>query len=278
MVNQTLPVINFIAEIGINHLGSLDLAKKHVIEAKKCGATIAKFQTYITEKRVSIDSPIYNILKACELGFDDFLELKLFCDDNNIEFSSTPFCAESADFLSEIGCKTVKVASFYLCNLNLLEQLFAESRFTTVLVSTGVSSAADVLAADALYNSINSPLKPQLIFMHCVSQYPVQNTEDFNLVNIAELARLTGKRAGYSDHTIGSFAPSIAVALGATYIEKHFTVDASLVGADHAMSADPACFSEMVQVCLRVKTALGSIRGPACFDSELAISQYRVYG
>ena len=277
MVNQTLPAINFIAEIGINHLGSIELAKKHILEAKKCGATIAKFQTYITEKRVSKNAPIYEILKNSELKFDDFLELKLFCDVNSIEFSSTPFCTESADFLAQIACKTVKVASFYLCNLKLLEFLFGDSRFSTVLVSTGVSSYTDVLAADSLYNSIQSSHKPEVIFMHCVSQYPVQNVEDYNLINISNLAKTTGKTTGYSDHTIGSFAPALAIALGAKYIEKHFTIDTKLDGADHAMSADPATFSEMVQSCLRVKVALGSIRGQSYFESERAISKFRVF-
>ena len=277
MVNQAVPAIDFIAEIGINHMGSLELAKKHILAAKNCGANIAKFQTYITENRVSKNAPIYEVLKKSELKFDDFRELKLFCDENSIEFASTPFCTESADFLAEIGCKTVKVASFYLCNPKLLECLFSESRFSTVLVSTGVSAAADVLAADSLYNSIHSSHKPQLIFMHCVSQYPVQKVEDYNLINIPNLAKITGKTVGYSDHTIGSFAPALAIALGAKYIEKHFTIDSKLDGADHAMSADPATFSEMVQSCNRVNVALGSIRGESCFDSEIAISKFRVF-
>ena len=117
MVDTPKSKINFIAEIGINHLGSVELAKKHIYEAKQSGATIAKFQTYVTEKRVSSDSPIFSILKDCELPFESFVELKSYCDDLKIEFSSTPFCTDSAKFLSNIGCKIVKIASFHLCNI-----------------------------------------------------------------------------------------------------------------------------------------------------------------
>ena len=105
MVDTPKSKINFIAEIGINHLGSVELAKKHIYEAKQSGATIAKFQTYVTEKRVSSDSPIFSILKDCELPFESFVELKSYCDDLKIEFSSTPFAPIQQSFCQTLVAK-----------------------------------------------------------------------------------------------------------------------------------------------------------------------------
>ena len=135
----------------------------------------------------------------------------------------------------------------------LIETLFRDSSFSHIIISTGVSSLDEVVEVDSLYNSINCETKPDLVFLHCISQYPITKIQDYNLINISNLKSLTGKSVGYSDHSIGSFAPSIAVAQGAMYIEKHFTVDNSLVGADHAMSADPVVFRQMVDLCRDVK-------------------------
>lgn len=276
MVTNADSKIDYIAEIGINHLGSLQLAKNHIVAAKKSGATIAKFQTYSTEKRVSTESPIYEILKQCELDFKSFTILKTFCDELGIEFASTPFCEESADFLASIGCKTVKVASFFLSNRHLLSRLFSDERFDRIIVSTGVSSIEQVLDANSLYESINFKRQPKLVFMHCISQYPVKSVADYNLINISYLAEATGKIVGYSDHSLGSFAPSIAVALGAACIEKHFSVDPQLPGADHAMSASPNTFADMVELCENTLRSLGTKRGSSCYDAERSIIQYRV--
>lgn len=275
MVTNATPDLNFIAEIGINHLGSLELAKKHIEEAKNSGATIAKFQTYFTETRVAVNSPIFPILKKCELPLEAFEELKNHCDYIGIEFSSTPFCIDTARYLSSIGCKTFKVASFFLCDHVLIESLIRDRKISRILLSTGVSSFDEVLAVNSLHDSLDLPYKPEIIFMHCVSKYPVDNLEDYNLINVSKLSESTGKIAGYSDHTLGSFAPSIAVAQGALFIEKHFTIDNTLDGADHAMSASPHVFREMVDLCLQVRTSLGNPRGETCFDAEKSILQFR---
>ena len=120
----------FIAEIGLNHLGSFDLAKRHIDLAKESGASIAKFQTYKASNRASPGSPIHEVLRNCELSFDQFERIKSYCDSVQIEFSSTPFCLESSDFLSSLELDVVKVASFHLENKVLLRHLFENTSFT----------------------------------------------------------------------------------------------------------------------------------------------------
>ena len=272
MVNQ----IEFIAEIGINHNGSLDLAKKHIEKAKESGATIAKFQTYFTETRTKKNSPIYEILKKSELKEDDFFQIKDFCDEVDIEFSSTPFCIKSAELLFKMNCNTVKIASFHLSNLELLKYIIQNSNARRILVSTGVSSIPEVLIANETYDLINISNKPRLEFMHCISKYPVKNNSDNHLSNIPFLAKLTSKKVGFSDHSLGSKSAIIATALGATVIEKHFTIDKYLEGADHSMSAEPSVFKNLVDECKATLEMLGDLRSDKPFDCEKEIMQYRV--
>ena len=266
MVNKKK--IIYIAEIGLNHNGSLDLAKKHIEKAKESGATIAKFQTYKTRKRAKANSPIFEILKQCELSIDDFFELKNFCKENEITFSSTPFCEESAVELNNIGCEIFKIASFHLRNLKLIERIITLENCKKLIISTGVSSSLDLLSANNLYDSINLKSKPDLTFLHCVSEYPISNFLNYNLANIPFIKQITSKQVGFSDHTIGSLTPSYAVALGAEIIEKHFTIDNKLEGADHAMSANPNVFKEMVNNCNNFLDMVGERRLNSHYDCE----------
>ena len=260
--------IIYIAEIGLNHNGSLDLAKKHVEKAKESGAAIAKFQTYKTRKRAKPNSPILEILKQCELSIDDFFELKNFCEENEISFASTPFCEESADELYNIGCETFKVASFHLRNLKLIKRIINFENCKKLIISTGVSSSLDLLSANNFYDSINLQNKPNLAFLHCVSEYPISSFSNYNLANIPFIKQITSKQVGFSDHTIGPLTPSYAVALGAEIIEKHFTIDNQLDGADHAMSANPNVFKEMVRNCNDFINMLGERRLNSHYDCE----------
>ena len=271
MVNQN---ISYIAEIGINHNGSIDLAKKHIEAAKQSGATIAKFQTYKTESRVALNSPIYEILKTCELSNDDFYELKNFCDELNIKFSSTPFCEESAQFLKDIDCKILKIASFHLKNLKLIKKILNFENCEILIISTGVSSSIDLVRVNNLYDSMLNKKLPELTFLHCISEYPISNVRNYNLSNISYIKKLTDKKVGYSDHSIGSLAASYAVALGSEIIEKHFTIDNQIKGADHTMSANPIVFQEMVDKCEEIKLMMGSRRLNKHYSCEEEIVQY----
>ncbi len=268
--------IEFIAEIGINHNGSLDLAKKHIEAAKNAGATIAKFQTYFTETRTKLNSPIFEILKKCELKPDDFYELSSFCKNLDIEFCSTPFCKKSANILYEIGIPSIKVASFHLTNLDLIRDILKNSNAKRLILSTGVSSISDIISANNTYNEFSSPDKPDLVFLHCISKYPIIKAEDNHLCNIKLISKITEKKVGFSDHSIGSNSSIVATALGAKIIEKHFTIDNNLVGADHSMSADPKTFKKLVDDCQSTFLMLGRHRNNINFDCENDIVQYKV--
>ena len=267
--------ISYIAEIGINHNGSIDLAKKHIESAKESGATIAKFQTYKTESRVDFNSPIYEILKKSELSNENFFELKIFCDELDIKFSSTPFCEESAQFLKDIDCKIIKIASFHLRNLKLIKKILNFKNCEMLIISTGVSSSIDLIRVNNLYDSMLNQKLPELAFLHCISEYPISNIRNFNLSNIINIKKLTDKKVGYSDHSIGSLAASYAVALGSEIIEKHFTIDNQIKGADHSMSANPIVFKEMVEKCEEIQLMMGSRRLNKHYLCEEQIVQYR---
>ncbi len=268
--------IEFIAEIGINHNGSLDLAKKHIEKAKEAGADIAKFQTYFTESRTKKGSPIFEILKKCELKPEDFNELKVFCNELDIEFCSTPFCIKSAKVLYDLNCPTLKVASFHLSNLELIDDLIYNSNAKRLLISTGVSSISEIISVNQIYDQCNKINKPELIFLHCISKYPILKENDNHLENIKFISRITGKKVGFSDHSIGYNAAIIATALGAEVIEKHFTIDNKIEGADHSMSANPKMFKKLVNQCRLTLDYLGNQRGNNPFDCEKEIVQYRV--
>ncbi len=260
--------LNFIAEIGLNHNGSIDLAKKHIESAKESGAQVAKFQTYLTKTRAKENSPIIDILKQCELSKDDFYELKTFCKDIGISFASTPFCQESADFLKEIECENIKIASFHIKNLTLISKVLDFPHCKELIISTGVSSSLDLLKVNNFYDSLPINKLPNLTFLHCISEYPISNYSHYNLSNIPFIKKITSKNVGFSDHTIGPLAPTYAVALGAQVIEKHFTIDNNLIGADHSMSANPKTFKEMVKMCNEFKKMLGSRRLNKPYDCE----------
>ena len=265
----------YIAEIGLNHNGDVDLAKKHILAAKKSGAHFAKFQTYFTEQRAKPGSTIKDILKQCEFSEKQFLELKLFCDNHGIEFASTAFCCDSVDLLHSIGCVNVKVASFQISNNTLLTYLRDKSWIKNLWISTGMATYEEICNAISIFQGKTSSTPGLITFMHCVSQYPVKKISDYQLNNITHLAQLSGTPAGYSDHTLGFTAALIATALGTSFIEKHFTIDNDLEGADHAMSADPIVFSQMVSACNECLDIIGSNNRSNPFPCESSCLQFK---
>lgn len=266
MVKQN--TINFIAEIGLNHNGSIDLAKRHIESAKESGATLVKFQTYNAITRSQKTPELYDILKSCEFNAEQYFELKIFCDQIDIHFASTAFCLESAKILDQIKCKFVKIASFQHAHANLLESIVKSNSVEKIFVSTGTSSLSSIIDIDNIYKSIKFSQMPELVILHCISEYPISSPSHCHLINIAKIKDLTHKNVGFSDHSIGAQASSHAIILGATTIEKHFTIDNDLLGPDHKMSANPSVFKEMVTRCSEASEMLGEIRGSSCYDFE----------
>lgn len=256
-----------IAEIGINHNGSLETAKKLIIKAKEAGADAVKFQTYITEKRVKKESPIYNVLKQCELSNEQTKELFNFCQKNNIIFFSTPFDEESVDFLIEIGVKLLKIASFDITNYSLLRK--AAKAGVIIIFSIGMASKEEIDSAIKIFDENNVTY----CILHCISSYPTQK-KDSNLNVISHLKRLYNCPVGYSDHTIGFEIPILSVAAGASIIEKHFTLNNSAMGPDHKLSANPQTMKKMIKGIRKIEIIMGSniLKTREC---EKPILQYR---
>lgn len=242
-----------IAEIGLNHSGNIETAKQLIDSASRTGADAVKFQTYITEKRTAKDSPIYGILKKCQLPFDAFKELKDHADNLGLEFFSTPFDEESVDFLEKINCNIYKVASFDVVNKKLLHKIANTGK--TIIVSTGMSDLPEVEAA---YEIINNKTD-KIALLHCVSAYPLKE-EDANLANIFTLKNKFDCVVGYSDHTDGIFVPLCAVAAGAQIIEKHYKIDGNMDCVDSSVSISEEQMREMVKDIRRQEDILGSFK------------------
>jgi len=266
-IGQDQPAF-IIAEVGINHNGSMKQAKKLVDEASKSGASSVKFQTYITEKRVQKDAPIFDILKQCEIGFKDQEELFNYANEIGLVAFSTPFDEESVDFLSEIDVPLFKVASFDIVNKPLLEKISETN--TPVIVSRGMASESELDIAYRIFDDQNVPLA----ILHCISAYPIQNLDSINLSTMSYLRDRYECLVGFSDHTIGPAASICAVTMGAKVIEKHFTLDKNDDGPDHIMSADPHEMEAMISGIRNVETMIGN-PVKRSISEEQDILQYR---
>ena len=259
------PII--IAEAGVNHNGSLKTALQMVDAAALAGADFVKFQTFKTDSLVtaSVKTAEYqkanckadtqrDMLRKLELPYSDFRILADHCREKGIGFLSTPFDKESIDFLSTLGMKYMKVPSGEITNLPYLRNI--ASTQTPVIISTGMSTLADVEnALQVFYDAGYS--RSDITLLHCTTQYPTPFS-DVNLRAMLTLREAFGIATGYSDHTRGIEIPIAATALGATVIEKHFTLDTSMPGPDHAASLNPDELEEMVRRISHVSMALGS--------------------
>ena len=266
MVNSMNNNVYMIAEAGVNHNGDLNIAKELINMAKYAGADAVKFQTYIAEEVMGKDTPKadyqkqntgseetqYDMVKKLELSFDDFLILHQYCLDIKIDFLTTPFDFKSIDFVeSNFKMKYWKIPSGEITNLPYLKKIGRISE--EILLSTGMCNMDEVEDAwDILKSSGNS----KITLLHCTSEYPAP-LEDVNLKAIETLRHHFNAPVGYSDHTEGIVVPIAAVALGATIIEKHFTLDKTMEGPDHIASIDPYELKEMVDAIRDVETALG---------------------
>ncbi len=255
-----------IAEAGVNHNGDFELAKEMVLKAAAAGVDAVKFQTYIPEKVMSkyaskaeyqkettgSDESQLDMVRKLFLSFDRFVELKKLCEDNGVIFMSTPFDLESLAFLGTLHMKYLKIPSGEITNLPLL--IAAAKQQTPVILSTGMCDMDDVEYGRRILLENGCP---EVILLHCNTQYPTPYG-DANLKAMNSLRARFGGRVGYSDHTMGIECPIAAVALGAEFIEKHFTLDRTMEGPDQTSSIEPDELKAMVESIRHIEVALGT--------------------
>ena len=241
-----------IAEIGINHNGDFYKAKKLIDAAKRAGADAVKFQTYITEKRVQKNSPIFNILKKCELSFKEFYLLKKYAQNKKIEFMSTPFDIESFNFLKKIGVNKIKISSFDIINTKFLKEM--SKKHSDFIMSVGMSTYQEIKKAIKIL--VKNP-KNKISLLHCVSSYPTSE-KDSQLKCITILKKIFKYKIGHSDHTNDIFVPLCAVAMGAEIIEKHFMLNSKMKCVDKPVSITENQMKKLVIGIRRFEKSLGN--------------------
>jgi N,N'-diacetyllegionaminate synthase len=275
-----------IAEIGVNHNGSIEIAEKLVIAAANAGADAVKFQTFSADELVlqgarqaeyqtrnAPDIDQRTMLKKLEMPSSWFPHLDELCRTHRVEFMSTAFDKKSVDQLIPKYLKRIKIPSGELTNLPFIEYL---TRYDLPLIlSTGMGTMEEI--ADAVSaitrvreeNNFSRPLKDMLAILHCTSSYPTR-IEDVNMKAMQEIAKHFNVPVGYSDHTDGTIAALAAIALGAVVIEKHITLDTSLPGPDHRASLEPDQFGIMVQQIRELELCLGDgIKKPMISELEV---------
>lgn len=254
-----------IAEAGVNHNGDVAIAKKLCMAAKKAGADIVKFQTWITEKIITqnvkqadyqsentgSNQSQFDMLKKLELSYDDFREIKKYCDEIGITFASTADEQDSLDFLVDLGIPFIKIGSGDIGNIPYLR--YMGTKKMPVILSTGMSTLGDVeISIQALREGGAENIK----LLHCTTNYPCPYN-DVNLKAMDTLKTAFGLEVGYSDHTEGIEVAIAAVARGASIIEKHFTLDKNMEGPDHKASMEPDEFGYMVDCIRHIESAIG---------------------
>ncbi len=255
-----------IAEAGVNHNGDINIAKRLIDNAKEVGADAVKFQTWITELIVTPNAELaeyqsnniekgltqYEMLKNLELSFDDFKELKQYCDEVGIMFLSTADEEESAAFLNGIQ-SIFKIGSGELTNIPFLQYIASLKK--DVILSTGMGTLGEIEMA--LNTLLGHGLKrEQICILHATTEYPAPY-EELNLRAINTIKEAFNVKVGYSDHSLGIEAAIASVTLGAEVIEKHFTLDKNMDGPDHLASIEPDEFKQLVKAIRNIEIALG---------------------
>jgi len=262
-MNRTL----IIAEAGVNHNGDIDLAKKLIDAAVDAGVDFVKFQTFKANKIVSpnakkADYQIKNtgeevesqweMLKKLELSDTDHQELISYCQKKSINFFSTAFDVDGISYLSSLGFNLFKIPSGELTNFPYLKAIAQTKK--PVILSTGMANLDEIRAAIAVLIT-NGTKKEQLTVLHCNTEYPTP-MYDVNLKAMLTIKKAFNVSIGYSDHTLGIEVPIAAVAMGATVIEKHFTLDRNLKGPDHKASLEPKELKDMVDAIRNIEKAI----------------------
>lgn len=264
-----------IAEAGVNHNGRIDLARRMVKAAKEAGADYVKFQTAVPELVISEIAPqaeyqkentgrVESQLDMCRrihLPLEAYAELKALCEEVGIGFMSTPFDPVSVDTLAALGQDWFKIPSGEITNLPYLRQV--ASKGIPVILSTGMSTLEEVEDAVKIltgthpdYPSQSRLTRDDIIVLHCTTQYPAP-IDEVNLLAMKTMGERLGVRTGYSDHTTGTEVAVAAAALGASVIEKHFTLSRQLEGPDHKASLEPLELADMTRQIRNVEAALG---------------------
>lgn len=260
--------VYIIAEAGVNHNGDIELAKQMIEVAAKSRVDAVKFQSFKSEnlvtksatkaeyqkKSTDTQESQFQMLKKLELDIKAHQILIKHCKKFNIEFLSSPFDLESIDLLNELGLSIFKIPSGEINNVPYLRKIAKLNK--QVILSTGMSNLSDIeLAIDLLIS--NGTERNNISVLHCNTEYPTPY-EDVNLRAMQTIGDAFKVKVGYSDHTIGINIPIAAVALGATIIEKHFTLDKSMEGPDHKASLDPTELQAMVVAIRNIESAMGS--------------------
>ncbi len=268
-----------IAEAGVNHNGSLELAKKLIDVAVVSGADAVKFQTFKAENLVSKNAQKadyqkqttnneesqFDMIKKLELDVQTHRILMDYCKEKNIMFLSTPFDHDSIDLLNDLGLEIFKIPSGEITNLPYLRHIGKLNK--KVILSTGMADIGEI--EDAMDILINAGTKKEnIIVLHANTEYPTPY-EDVNLRAMVTIGKTFDVAFGYSDHTLGIEVDIAAVALGACCIEKHFTLDCTMEGPDHKASLEPDELKAMVKAIRNIELALGSgIKKPSFSESK----------
>lgn len=267
-----------IAEAGVNHNGNLKLAKQLVASAAIAGADLVKFQSFITGRSIArqapkaayqmsttgVDESQYEMVRKLELSRADHAILIEECHRHGIGFFSTAFDPASFDMLLELGClNLIKIPSGEMTNLPLLRYMTRLGK--PVLLSTGMANLGEIEAAIEVIEAAGTP-RSLITILHCTTEYPTP-MEDVNLRAMVSMKQAFGVKVGYSDHTPGIEVAIAAVALGATVIEKHFTLDRNMPGPDHQASLEPQELKAMVDAIRNIENALGDgIKRPSASE------------
>ena len=257
-----------IAEAGVNHNGSLELARRLIDAAAFAGADAVKFQTFKAEKIISKSAPKaeyqekttdatesqLEMVKRLELNDNMHKELFSYCQKKKVQFLSSAFDIESVEFLHKLGLETLKIPSGEITNLPYLRHIGKYNK--NIILSTGMANLGEVEDAIELLTNAGTELE-KITILHCNSEYP-SPYEDVNLRAMQTIkAAFPGIKVGYSDHTKGIEIPIAAVAMGASIIEKHFTLDRNLPGPDHKASIVPDELDAMIKSIRNIEKALG---------------------
>jgi N,N'-diacetyllegionaminate synthase len=279
-----------IAEAGVNHNGIMENAKKLVDAAADAGVDIVKFQSFKAEKIVSKAAAKANyqkqttskaesqfeMLKKLELSEKDHDELIAYCKQKNIEFLSTPFDEESIELLKTKGINIGKIPSGEITNLPYLQAM--SKAFPQIILSTGMANMQEI--KEAMQILLNAETKKENItILHCNTEYPTP-MQDVNLRAMNTIAKELDIAIGYSDHTLGIEVPIAAVALGATVIEKHFTLDRNMEGPDHRASLEPSELKAMVAAIRNIEQAISGsgVKEPSASESKnIAIARKSIH-
>lgn len=271
--------VMIIAEAGVNHNGDVNLAKKLCLAAKESGADVVKFQTWVTEKIITRnvkqadyqaentgnDQSQFDMLKDLELSYEEFREVKAYCDEIGIQFASTADEKDSLNFLVELGIPFIKVGSGDIGNISYLR--YIGSKKMPVILSTGMSTLADV---EVSMHALKDGGATEISLLHCTTNYPCPY-DSVNLRAMDTLKMAFGTPVGYSDHTVGIEVPVAAVARGAEIIEKHFTLDKNMDGPDHRASTEPSEFRQMVDAIRHVEQGMGTgVKEPTRAEKEIS--------